>query len=118
MTFGSDNGRIRTGDYMATWGRIKIRYNGYRKDDTLYYDYNTTSDQYFFLWTWRDDDWGGDGKVHEIRDYQSPASGEAQMEAYIHHILAFDYGGDVDAFVERYIKNNRFADEWNRIEEK
>ena len=62
--------------------------------------------------------WYGDLKVHKIEQHEGPDSGEAQMEAYIHHILAFDYNGNVEAFVERYIKNNRFADEWNRIEEK
>ena len=103
---------------MSTWGKIKIRISEYDKDDTLYYDYNTTCDQYYFEWTWTDNDWGGDGKVHESEEHSWPRSGEAQMEAYINHILAFDYSGNVEAFVERYIKNNRFADEWNRIEDK
>jgi len=102
---------------MATWGKLKIRYNRYRLDDTLYYDYNTTCDQYYFVWTYKDDDWGGDCKVHRSEEHKGPDTGEAQMEAYINHILAFDYGGNVEAFVERYIKNNRFADERNRIEE-
>src|SRR5580693_7630844 len=103
---------------MATWGKLKIRISEYDKDKTLYYDYNTVCDQYYFKWTWTDNEWGGDGKVHESVEHAGPDTGEAQMEAYINHILAFDYGGNVEAFIERYIKNNRFADEWNRIEEK
>ncbi len=103
---------------MATWGKFKIRYQKYRPDDTLYYSYNTTCDQYYFRWTWKDDDWYGSHEIKETEERQGPEAGEAQMEAYIHHILAFDYSGNVEAFVERYIKNNRFADEWNRIDEK
>ena len=103
---------------MATWGKLKIKYNKYRPDDTLYYEYNTTCDQYYFAWTWKDDYEYGDYKVHKTEKHQGPDSGEAQMEAYINHILAYDYGGNIEAFVERYIKNNRFADEWNRIEVK
>lgn len=103
---------------MATWGKLKIKYNKHRPDDTLYYEYSTTCDQYLFRWTWKDDDWYGDHKIHTLERCEGPDSGEVQMEAYINHILAYNYNGDIEAFIERYIKNNRFADECNRIEVK
>ena len=97
---------------MATWGKLKIQYNKYRPDDTLYYEYSTTCDQYYFLWTYKDDDWGGDGKIRKYENHVGPDSGAAQMEAYINHILADECSGNVEEFVERYIKNNRFAKAW------
>ena len=103
---------------MSTWGKLKIRTSKYAKDSTLYYDYLTSVDSFHFIYEWLDDDWGGTGKVEKRDEYQSMNDGIAQMEAYIHHFLAFNCSGDIDRFVERYIKNNRFADEWNRIEKK
>jgi len=32
---------------MATWGKKKIRLDGYGPESTMYYEYNTTSDQYY-----------------------------------------------------------------------
>lgn len=94
---------------MATWGKLKIQTSKYCKDTTLYYEYNTTADSFYFNWNWLDNDWGGDGKVHESKDYVSNEMGEAQMEAYINHYLHMNCSGDINDFTERYVTNNRFA---------
>lgn len=94
---------------MATWGKLKINTNKYETDSTLYYDYSTTSDIFFFKGTWVDNESYGDGKIHEWKEYLSDEQGEAMMEAFINHYMAMNCSGDVERFVDRYIKNNRFV---------
>jgi hypothetical protein len=94
---------------MATWGQLKIQTSKYVEESTLYYDYGTCSHSFHFIFTYRDDDWYGDGMIHEFNEYKSRENGEAQMEAYINHFLADECSGDIGEFVGRYIVNNRFA---------
>ena len=93
---------------MATWGKREIRINKYDPPSTMYYHYNTTVDAYYFKIIWNED-FGLGNERFETEDRMGLEVGEAMMEAFINHILAFECSGDVEQFVERYVKNNRFA---------
>ena len=66
---------------MATWGQktIKLPFHG-----SLYYQYNTTSDMYTFVYKFRDE-WSGDDAESTSR-----------------------FGPEEGEFIKRYIDNNRF----------
>lgn len=92
---------------MATWGKITINPNKFNKDETFYYDYNTTSDCYYFHHV-GEEDYGLGSEFFDIEERYSLERGELLMEALICHTLAFECGGDIQEFVKRYIDNNRF----------
>ncbi len=92
---------------MATWGKKQIRINRYEPESTMYYEYNTTTDAYYIKTIWNED-FGLGNERFESEDRMGQEVGEAMMEAFINHILAFSCSGDTDRFIERYIKNNRF----------
>ena len=95
---------------MATWGQKKVHYDKYSAESSLYYEYNTTSDLYRLnLKTERD--YGLGIEKYENSYIFGPDEGEIIMEAFINHILAFDFSGNEEAFVKRFIKNNRFKGE-------
>lgn len=90
---------------MATWGKKTVKY---LPDSSLYYDYNTCADQYHInLKT--EKDYGMGAEKYDNDYYFGPDEGTILMEAFIDHILAFDYGGDQQAFIERFINKNRFT---------
>jgi hypothetical protein len=93
---------------MATWGKLKISIEDFDpENNTVYYEYNTTSDQYYFeVNTKLDYGLGYEDYKSEYRF--SPEIGEGLMEAFINHLLNFECSGDEDLFIERYIKNNKF----------
>lgn len=92
---------------MATWGKKEILINQFDPPSTMYYEYNTTVDAYYFK-TIINDDYGLGNEKSESEDRYSKEVGEAMMEAFIAHILSFECSCDIDKFVEKYIKNNRF----------
>lgn len=92
---------------MATWGKKEIRINKYEPKSTMYYEYNTTVDAYYFKTIWNED-FGLGNERFETEEHMGNQMGEAKMEALINHILAFECSGDVERFVDRYIRNNRF----------
>ena len=93
---------------MATWGKREIKINDHKPESTMYYEYNTTVDSYYFKTIWNED-FGLGNERFESEDRFGQDVGEAKMEALINHVLAFECSGDVERFVERYIKNNRFS---------
>lgn len=93
---------------MSTWGKKQIKINEYEPESTMYYDYSTVVDSYYFKTVWNED-FGLGNERFESEDRMGQEVGEAMMEAFISHILAFKYSGDVNGFVERYITNNRFT---------
>lgn len=95
---------------MATWGQKKVHYNKYSPESSLYYEYNTSSDQYK-LRLKTEMDYGMGIEKYENDYHFGPDEGEVIMEAFINHILAFDYSGNEEAFIERFIKKNRFKGE-------
>lgn len=92
---------------MATWGKKSIELHSYYPPETLYYEYSTVTDTFYFRWDGTDD-YSGKPAFNEylIND----DLGRAMMEAFIHHVKAMD-GLTEEAFMERYIKNNRYAKE-------
>lgn len=92
---------------MATWGKTEINIDKYNPDSTMYYEYNTTSDQYYIKTVWNED-FGLGNERFESENRLGPEIGEAMMEAFIAHLLYFLYSGDTNKFIERYIHNNRF----------
>lgn len=92
---------------MATWGKKQIKINAYEPESTMYYEYGTVCDSYYFKTIWNED-FGMGNERFETEERMSQEVGEAMMEAFINHILAFNCGGDIDRFIERYIANNRF----------
>jgi len=93
---------------MATWGKRKIKINSHLPESTMYYEYNTTSDQYYIN-SIINEDFGLGIECYESEFRCGPEAGEAMMEAFINHVLAYQCSGDVEQFVERYITNNRFS---------
>jgi len=92
---------------MATWGKKEIRINEHEPKSTMYYEYNTTVDSYYFKTIWNED-FGLGNERFETEHRFGQEVGEAMMEALIAHILAFELGGDVATFIERYVLDNRF----------
>ena len=94
---------------MATWGMREIKINKFTPESTLYYSYSTTADVFFFETVENEDH--GLGNERYVNQYRFGLDTvEAIMEAFIFHLLAFKCSGNVEKFVERYIKNNRFHD--------
>ena len=94
---------------MATWGKKTVHYDKYYPNSSLYYQYSTTSDQYR-LNLETEKDYGMGPERYEDSYTFGPEEGEVIMEALINHILAFDFSGDEVAFMNRYLKNNRFRE--------
>jgi len=92
---------------MATWGKKTVIVGEYEPKSTFYYDYNTTVDAYYFRYTGQEDH-GLGYEPFDIQTRMGQEQGEVMLEALVNHILAFDYSGDESAFIERFIKNNRF----------
>jgi hypothetical protein len=95
---------------MATWGKKTIKVNKYEPETTLYYDYNTTVDAYYFRYKGQED-YGLGYEQFDVETRMSQEQGEAMMEALINHILYFECSGDEEKFMEEYVKNNRFRNQ-------
>ncbi len=93
---------------MATWGKRKVKINNHSPESTMYYEYSATSDQYY-IEIIINEDFGLGNERFESEFRCGPDVGEAMMEAFINHVLAYQCSGDVDRFVERYITSNRFS---------
>jgi len=92
---------------MATWGKKEIKVHRFEPPTTLYYEYNTTVDAYYFRYKGQED-YGLGYESFDIETRMSNTQGEAMMEALINHILNFECSGDEEKFMEEYVKNNRF----------
>lgn len=53
-------------------------------------------------------DYGMGIEKHNSDYYWGSDEGEAIMEALINHILGFDFSGNEEAFIEQFLRKNRF----------
>lgn len=95
---------------MATWGQKTVHYDKYCPYSSLYCTYSTSSDIYY-LNLKTEKDYGIGNEKFENEYCFGLNEGEVMMEAFINHILNFEYSGNEEAFIERFIKKNRFKEE-------
>lgn len=99
---------------MATWGKKERKINRFDPPSTMYYEYSTTVDAYYFKTVYNDDfGLGNETFKNELRFGQD--YGRCLMEALICHIKAFESLDD-EEFLEKYIKNNRFLNDDEKLE--